>query len=300
MLAPYRAIFATPGTKGLSAAGFLARMPMGMYGIAMVTMLSELRGSFGLAGSVVATALVSVALLGPQISRLVDRFGQVRVIVPATTVSVLANVGLLLCAHYDAAAWTLFVWSAMTGCTPNIGAMVRARWTELYRDAPGKLNTAYAFETVIDEICFIVGPILAVGLSIAWFPEAGLLLATVLLAVGTALFARQRSTEPPVHPRTGTGGRSALRSPGLCMLVIALTATGVIFSAIEVTTIAFADEQGSKASASVLLAISALGSCAAGSPSGWLVREGHRNGASCWGWRCWRRVRCRSRWQVIS
>lgn len=271
MLAPYRAIFATPGTRGFSAAGFLARMPMGMYGIAIVTMLSELRGSYALAGSVTATALAFMAVLGPQISRLVDRFGQMRVIVPATALSVLANVGLVACAHYGAAAWTLFACSAVTGCTPNVGAMVRARWAELYRNEPGRLHTAYSFESVVDEVCFIVGPILAVGLSTAWFPEAGPLVATVLLAAGAALFAPQRSTEPPAHPRTEHGGGSALRSSGLRTLMIAFTATGAIFGAIEVTTVAFAEEQGSKAAASVVLAIYALGSCAAGIAFG-LVR----------------------------
>ncbi|MET0411344.1 MAG: MFS transporter, partial [Polyangiaceae bacterium] len=271
MLAPYRAIFAAPGTKGFCTAGFLARMPNGLYAASMVTMLSELRGSFSLAGSVMAIALISVAVVGPQVSRLVDRFGQRRVIIPTAALSVLANVGLLLCAHFDAAAWTLFFWSALTGCTPNIGAMIRARWAALYRDEPTTLHTAYSFESVLDELCFIVGPILGVSLSTAWFPEAGMLLATVLLAAGATLLAPQRSTEPPVHALTPTIGEPAQRSFGLWTLVVAFTAFGAGSSAIQVTTIAFAEQHGSKASASVVLAMSALGSCAAGIVAG-LVR----------------------------
>ena len=39
-------------------------------------------------------------------------------------------------------------------------AMVRARWTEIYRDTP-KLNTAFAFESVADELVYIAGSSLA-------------------------------------------------------------------------------------------------------------------------------------------
>lgn len=264
MPTPYRAIFAAPGTRGFSAAGLVARMPLGMYGIGIVTMLSELRGSYGLAGAVTAVSLAFTAALGPQVSRLVDRLGQRRVIVPAAALSVLAALGLVLCARYEAPVWTLFACSAATGCTPSIGAMVRARWADLYRAEPVKLHTAYSFESVVDEVCFIVGPILAVGLSTAWFPEAGPLCAAVLLAVGTGLFAVQRSTEPPAHPRATHGGGSALRSAGLRTLVIAFAATGAIFGSVEVATVAFADELGNKSAASLVVAVYAFGSCAAG------------------------------------
>jgi len=48
---PYRAIFAAPGTKGFSTAGFIGRMPMSMLGIGIVTMISQVTGRYSLAGS---------------------------------------------------------------------------------------------------------------------------------------------------------------------------------------------------------------------------------------------------------
>ena len=55
---------------------------------------------------------------------------------------------------------------------PSMPAMVRARWSALYRDQP-LLRTAFALESVLDEVTLIVGPPLAVGLSVAWFPRRG-------------------------------------------------------------------------------------------------------------------------------
>lgn len=109
---PYRAIFAVPGTKGFSAAGFLGRMPLSMMGIGVVTMISQLTGRYGLVSALSATLAMSAAVIGPLISRLVDRHGQRRVLRPATLVALTAVAGLLICAQQRLADWTLFVFAA--------------------------------------------------------------------------------------------------------------------------------------------------------------------------------------------
>ncbi|MEW2258433.1 MFS transporter [Streptomyces sp. NPDC047869] len=263
MSSPYRALFAEPGTKAFSAAGFLGRMPLSMMGIGVVTMVSQLTGRYGLAGALSATIALSAAAIGPQISRLVDRHGQRRVLRPATLVALTAAAGLLLTASLGGPDWTLFVCAAGIGSVPSLGAMIRSRWAALYRGTP-KLHTAYSFESVVDEVCFIFGPIISIGLSTAWFPEAGPLLAACFLAAGVFWLTSQQATEPRRHPRERTGGGSALRSPGLQVLVATFAATGTIFGAVDVVTVAFADERGHKAAASVVLALYAAGSCAAG------------------------------------
>ncbi|MGG8405411.1 MFS transporter [Streptomyces sp. 12297] len=275
MASPYRALFAAPGTRAFTAAGFFGRMPLSMLGIGIVTMISQLTGRYGLAGALTATLALSAAVLGPQVSRLVDQHGQRRVLRPATLISVAAISGLLTAAQLGAPDWTLFVFTACAGCTPSVGAMLRARWTTLYRDSPRELHTAYSFESVMDEVCFIVGPIASIGLSTAWFPEAGPLISAVFLLVGVWWLTAQRATEPPPHPRDpGADRRSALRSPGLQVLVATFTATGAIFGSVDVVTVAFAEEQGHKAMASVVLAVWALGSCLAGLAFGLLHLKG--------------------------
>ncbi|MBT2491863.1 MFS transporter [Streptomyces sp. ISL-96] len=274
MPSPYRAIFAAPGTKAFSVAGFFGRIPISMMGIGIVTMISELTGRYGLAGALSATLAMAAAVMGPQISRYVDRYGQRRVLRPATLVAVAAVAGLLICAQQDAPDWTLFVFAAGAGCVPSVGSMVRARWAEIYRGSPRELHTAYSWESIADEVCFIFGPIIAIGLSTAWFPEAGPLLAAVFLAVGVFWLTAQRATEPVAHPRDEHTGGSALRSPGLQVLVATFVAVGAIFGSIDVVTVAFAEEQGHKAAASLVLAVYALGSCLAGAVFGLLHLKG--------------------------
>ncbi|MET8580044.1 MFS transporter [Streptomyces collinus] len=267
MPSPYRALFAEPGTKSFSAAGFLGRMPLSMMGIGVVTMVSQLTGRYGLAGALSATIALSAAVIGPQISRLVDRHGQRRVLRPATLAALTAAAGLLLAAHFGWPDWVLFVCAAGIGSVPSLGAMIRARWAALYRGTP-KLHTAYSFESVVDEACFIFGPIISIGLCTAWFPEAGPLLAACFLAAGVFWLTAQRATEPEPHPREHHGGGSALRSAPLQVLVLTFVATGTIFGSVDVVTVAFADERGHKGAASVVLALYAAGSCLAGAVFG--------------------------------
>ncbi|MFJ4682590.1 MFS transporter [Streptomyces sp. NPDC091377] len=263
MPSPYSALFAAPGTKSFSAAGFLGRMPLSMMGIGVVTMVSQLTGRYGLAGALSATIALSAAVAGPQVSRLVDLHGQRRVLRPATLIALGSAALLLFAAHFTWPDWTLFVACVGIGCVPSLGAMVRARWAALYRGTP-QLHTAYSFESVIDEMCFIFGPIISIGLSTAWFPEAGPLFAACFLAIGVFWLTAQQATEPKPHPREQHTGRTAMRSHGLQVLVITFVATGAIFGSVDVVSVAFAEEQGHKSAASLVLAVYAAGSCLAG------------------------------------
>ena len=263
MANPYREIFSAPGTKAFSGAGLIARMPISMVGIGIITMLAQLQGSYWLAGGVAATFALATALLAPQISRWVDRYGQSRILPGVTAIGVSALLALLLCSHFGAPDWTLFVFAALSGCMPSMSAMVRARWTELYRGSP-KLHTAFSFESVLDEVSFIIGPPISVGLSVALFPQAGPLAAAILLAIGVSVFVLQRSTEPPVHPRSSEHQGTVLRQGAVVVLLLALLGLGTIVGTVDVVSVAFAQHQGQPAAASIVLSMYALGSCAAG------------------------------------
>ncbi|WEE05376.1 MFS transporter [Serratia marcescens] len=263
MANPYFTLFSAPGSKAFSSAGLIARLPISMTGIGIITMLSQVRGSYWLAGAVAATFAFSMALLAPQIARAADRYGQSRVLPYATGVSAIALLLLLICTHYRAPDWTLFVFAALAGGTPSISAMVRARWSEIYRGTP-QLHTAYSFESVLDEVAFIVGPPIAVGLSVALFPEAGPLAAALLLVAGVSAFAWQKSTQPPIYPRNNQRQRAILAMPSMQILVLTLIALGTIVGTVDVISVAFAEQQGQPAAASIVLSVYAGGSCLAG------------------------------------
>ncbi|QFQ97829.1 MFS transporter [Streptomyces phaeolivaceus] len=259
---PYRTLFQNPGTLRFTAGGILARLPMGMFGISAILMISGSRHSYALAGAVVATGLAATALVAPWTARLVDRHGQSRVAVPATAAALLGALSLIACVHRDAPDWTLFASYAATATAPNTGGMARARWAHLLKDDPAALHTANSFEQAVDELCFMLGPVAAAFLCTTLFPEAGTLIGGLLCMTGVLVLATQRATEPPPTGRTTT--RSPLRSPGLAPLLTVFLATGAVFGSLEVVTIAYADARGHASAAGAILGLQAAGSCAAG------------------------------------
>lgn len=259
----YRALFAAPGAAAFCLAGFVARLPIAMVGIGIVTMFSQLRGDYGLGGALSAVFALSYAALTPLVSRAADRYGQYRVLPAAAAISAAATAAMLAAVRLEAPTVLLFLCAIPAGLMPTIGAMVRARWTELYRGT-GRLRTAFALEAVIDEVCFIVGPVLSVGLSVALFPEAGPLLGALLLLVGTVALAVQRRTEPPVQAAADRRHRGALRSSVLIALTGVMVAMGTIFGVIDVVGVAFTADRDAAGAATFVLAMFATGSAVSG------------------------------------
>lgn len=256
---PYGAIFSAPGAKGFAAAGFFARMPMAMAPIGIVAMLSQTHGEYWLAGAVSATYALANALAAPQISRAVDRLGQTPVLIPTTLASVLAFVALILASNQGWPAWTLFAAALLAAVMPSYPAMLRARWSELFRDRP-ELNTAFAFESAADELVYVAGASLSVGLSVALFPEAGIAISTGLLALGATAFIAQRSTEPKVQASTEASRSSAIWQRPVQIITLALVFIGAMFATTEVAAVAVTELLGQPGAASLVIGVYAIGS----------------------------------------
>lgn len=261
----YRDLFTAPGTGYFAVAGLLARIPLPMAGIGIITLISQQSGGYALAGAISATFVLTYALLSPRISRYVDRYGQYRVLPAATAISVTGFLILIACSHLNVANWVLFFGAFLAGFMPSMSAMVRARWTALYRGQP-RLQTAYSLETVLDELTFIVGPPLSIGLSIALFPQAGLLLTALLLFLGVIALVIQRGTEPPVLAPSCSqiGSGSVIRMASVRLLALLMVAMGVIVGTVDIVSVAYAGQLGHPAAASLVLSAYAVGSCLSG------------------------------------
>ena len=206
----YLEIFRIPGTRRFSAACFLGRMPMAMVGLGVILVVSAATGKYAIAGAVSATGSLCYAFVAPQVGRLMDRFGQGRVLRPLTAAFAVGALAFIVCAQLGAPLWTLFVTAAMFMSTlPSLGSVVRSRWSTLLGDSP-LLHTAFSFESVADELIFVTGPALVTILATQVVPVAGIAVAAVLAVTGTLLLAVQRGTEPPATPRQH---RAAGRSP---------------------------------------------------------------------------------------
>lgn len=262
----YRALLSTPGTARSSAAALVGRMPIAMLGIGSVLLVADRRGSYALAGAVAGAYAIGRAGIGPVVSRLVDTRGQARVLPAALGLHAVAVLALVLLSGTRAPAVVLLVAGVATGAAlPPLGPCVRTRWALLLAEhgRSDQLPRALALESVADEVVFVLGPLLVVLLATVADPAAGVLTSLTLAVVGTLAFVRLHA-DPPRPEQPGARASSALRVPGVRVVIATLAAVGVAFGALEVVVVVFTEERGAPGSAGWLLALVAAGSGASG------------------------------------
>ena len=266
VFSPYVQIFAAvPGARAFSFAGWLARLPMPILGLGAVLLVAGETGSYGLAGAVAGTLALVGSLASPQWARAVDRRGQSRVLPLVFTGYLVFGVVFVAAVVLGAPTWSWFVLAGLCGaCGPNIGAMVRARWAHALETE--QRQTAFALESVVDEIVFVVGPPLVTLLATLINPPVGFLTGVVIGFCGAMWLSRLRSTEPPVHVAEDHAPRraSALRSSTVLLVGLAYLAVGAVFGAMDVVVVAYAEEEGVPVMAGAALAVYAFGSLLAG------------------------------------
>ena len=277
-LRPYADIFRIPGAWRFSAAGIIGRMPMSMFGLGTVLLISASTGKYGVAGAVSASGSLAYAFSSPLIARLADSRGQRPVLLVLLAVFATASAALIAAVLLKAPTWVFFAPGAIAGGSmPSLGAMVRVRWSVLLAGTP-RLHAAFSFESVADELCFVVGPAAVTLLATEVFPAAGVGVSALLCLAGTLWFAAERSTEPvlargddppdppahrralrrPVPPRRGAA------APGLFVLVPLYLLLGAMFVSIDLSTVSFAQHFGHKPLAGLILGTYALGSATGG------------------------------------
>ncbi|GHB37648.1 MFS transporter [Streptomyces viridiviolaceus] len=264
----YGQLLRTRGAWTFLLPGFAARQPFAMLTISIVLLVQHTTGSYGAAGAAAAVTGVSMALFAPYSGRLADRYGQRAVLLPGVLVHALSGLTLTALALAGAPLWALFVAAVPTGASvPQIGPMVRARWGVKLKGSP-LMSTAAAFESVTDELTFVLGPLVATALCTAVDPAAGLVTEAALALVGGLLFAAQRSTQPRVGGADGDHARgehvSALRIPGVRVLIVTFLGIGSVFGGMQVALAAFTESIGEPGLNGVLYGVFAAGNMLSG------------------------------------
>lgn len=265
----YVQLLRTPGALAFSAAGFVGRMSMSMYGLGTVLLIATLTGRYQMAGLVAAAGSVGYALVSPLVAQRADRLGQRKVLLAQTAVYTLSCAGFIACAQLRAPLWSLLGTGIIAGASmPSTGSMVRTRWSALVGSDQRRLHTAFALESVNDELIFVIGPALVTVLATQVIPASGIGAAAGLCIAGTLLFAAQRGTEPPAaSPAQADRARPRqfrLPAAGLATLAPAFLLIGAMFSSIDLSTVAFATELGHRPVAGLILGTFALGSAVGG------------------------------------
>jgi hypothetical protein len=149
---------------------------------------------------------------------------------------------------------------------PPISSVLRAAYRTLLADDE-LIPSAFALEAVLTEWIFVMGPLAVAALVWGVGAAAALVLSAACCLLGTAWFVAglPRSILDRRTPRAEHAGLAgALRSPGLRTLVLAMLPMGCAFGAVEVMLPAFAESQGDRGLAGVLIAIFSVGSMAGG------------------------------------
>jgi MFS family permease len=108
------------------------RLGVAMTGLAVFWAVQGSSGSLGQGGAATGAFAVADAVVGPHLARLVDRWGQRRIVPVATAVHAVAAVALAVACTGRSPAWVPIALAAAVGATlPPIGALSAARWRHI-------------------------------------------------------------------------------------------------------------------------------------------------------------------------
>ena len=265
----YGDVLRTPWVAQLVVSSVVARLPIGITSLALVLFLREETGSYAIAGVVAAAFSAGSGFAAPLRARQVDRRGQLHVLPRLVAVYVVALSALLALALAGAPAPVLVLLAALTGSgAPPVSSVLRTLWPVLMQERRELMPAAFALDAVTVELVFVSGPLLVAACAAVASPQVALVLSIVFVVVGTAAFlapAPARVWEPPAaEDVAGVGPFGALGTPGVLTIVLGTVPLGLAFGICEVALPAFAEAEGSRALAGLLLAVWSFGSLVGG------------------------------------
>lgn len=262
----YGGVLDLPGTLAFSLSAAIARLGVAGTGLGLLLSVRHATGSFALAGAATAAFAVAEAAGGPQVARLVDRFGQTRT-VPVVVLLHVAAVASVVLAAGSAPTGVLLAAVVVAGASiPQPGALSAARWSGLLTD-PAALRTAFALEANVNDVVFLTAPVLVTLASTSLFPSAGSVVAAALVAGGCGALSLQRRTAPsPQRVQRGESDRSrtSLLAPDFVAALGVVLGLGCFFGAVPLLVTAAAAAVGRQPVVGLVLALSSAASIVAG------------------------------------
>ncbi len=264
-----------------------------MMNIGVVSMLTLAGYSFLMAGFVSSAIAFVLFLIAPRIGKLIDDYGQSRVIPAACAISIVGLAIMLVNVSLKGPEWLFFVAAILMGFLPNPQALVRARWTYLIRggklgpDAPN-MHAVFSYEGVLDDVGFMMGPPIAIVLASSITPIAGVLMGGICYVIGCVMLTLAKSSEPEpgwqavgdehdeshelakhtgaTEENTFAGKKKTIfRTSALVrVLFVLMFLAGTLLAVLDTSSVAFAEELGNPSIASIGMAFSAIVSIAVG------------------------------------
>ncbi|MFC4561269.1 MFS transporter [Nocardiopsis mangrovi] len=276
MLQSYRRLFAVPHLGSLLFWSLVARLHIGGMPIAVTFLVAGWTGSYAIAGLVSGALTVGTALGGPIRGRMADHRPADRLLAVS---AVVYGAGLAVLALLPASLWWAAVpLSLVTGVfLPPASQIARSLWP---RVLTGRLRQSmYAAEATLQELLFIIGPLLAAAVVGVAGGRAGVAVLTAVSCAGALGFAwalrGAGHTLPPsaaadAAPVPGGARGSLLADRGILLVLAMCTLLVAGLGGVDLVMVAWSRELGSPGYAGVLMAVYAAGSLVGGLVAGGL------------------------------
>ncbi|MCH9677383.1 MAG: MFS transporter [Actinomycetia bacterium] len=263
---PYADALKVSGAAKFSAAGFVARMPLAMIGLGILLFISNTTGSYAFAGFLQALFAITAALAAVISSRMSDRYGQRIILVSLSTAF---SVSLFLFVYSVSNDFSR-IWQALlavlAGATfPAYGSYVRTRWAYVVGKNQRTLHSAFAWESILDELIFTIGPLFAVALAFNVSFASPILVGAIITLGGALVLASMGgSAPPPVARKDHQDQGSAIRHQGMTSIALVAVGIGILFGTFDVAVVAFMQEAQVPQLSGVTLALWAASSLIGG------------------------------------
>lgn len=264
----YKTLLNNKVFKSLSIFAAIARMPGSMMSSSVIILIASIYHNYSIAGTIIAIIWLSFGFAIPITGRYIDRNGYVKILAFLLSISTVSFIIFQYLVSIKANSITLYLAAIVIGVfLPITSGVMRTLWGRLYHHNTSMLKTAYAYESVIDEIIFIVGPIIATVLCTNVNPYAGInamLLFFLCGIIGLNIITLKNKDKIPVNALEDDS-KTPLKYPMKIFLILIIElCAGIVFGCVDITTIAFASFHHVKEYTGLMLALYALSSCISG------------------------------------
>ena len=266
----YRAVLAVKSAYRFDAGTFLMRLFQYTTTIGTISMLT-LAGASAFEATTVSSVLAAFTfIVAPRVSRQIDKLGQDAVVPTATFVGLTGFVLMACVTQFALPFWLNYIGTVLASSLPNASALARTRWAYLIesrcmgRETP-MLKSSYAFEGILEDIAFMVGPAASIAVAAATIPIGGIVLGVFIYAAGTIVLLSSKDTAPDKDylakraKEAKPQRRSALLAfPMVFVLFIVMVLVGCVYGSFDTSAISYSESIGVPVLASAVFAIESV------------------------------------------
>lgn len=251
-----RSLSGAPQSVILLLAQLVARFPFGMLSLALIIHISDVTGSYAIAGIALGAETIGASISGPILARYMARFGVRPVILAGTLVT---TASFLAIGFVPPEPVLLVFLALLVGLSsPPIQPAARTIYPQI--TPKPLLPQLYSLDAAAQEIIWVVGPLVATLVAAQFGNLAMLITIAAIQVFGSIWLLLNESVKKAKIPAAKASVGRVLKNPA----VTAVTFLGLLFvgsfAGVEVGAVALFE----KTTAGVMFAVFSVGSLLGG------------------------------------